>query len=372
MYSVSDVNFYIYSFILIWSDFKPLFLGSLSLLDDHDLWVNRRVIEDVLNAYDPEKMADDIYSFRDFLSRACDYTLSHQERMAYVIDFVRERDITSQSNITLPVMCCAAFDYFGGFDGKADYVFPVLASAVLGEVENGLTYHNNSHFRKVLFHVIRLIAAHNHIFENSNLVLDEQKIALLLACACAHDLGHSAQGNFENRKYVFAAQERRSFGYVKPFLLDLGFTSSMCDDVYMMIVTTDVTPFGDPLSPANQLRSAYEYHFGTSEYDDNIQLRSELRDLQENSKLCLLSMLLHEADLMNSSGVDYDITIEESRKISQEIGKSITRPEDTYLFLKVICHERMITDAAQLIAGENIRRIISRICEDIQRGIQSY
>lgn len=357
---------------MIWSDFKILFLKSLSLLDDHALWVDRQEIESVLNSYVPEKMVDDVRSFKKFLESACDFSLLHQERMSYVIDFLEECRVTKKDGVTLPVMCLAAFDYFGGFEGKNELVFPVLAAAVLGEVNNDLPYHNNCHYRKVLLHTIRLIAAHNHIFKEANLGLDQQKITLLLAGACAHDLGHSAQGNFDNRKYVFASQELRSFRYVKPFLLDMGFTSSMCDDLSLMIVTTDVTPFGDPLSPSNQLRAAYEYHFGTSEYDDNLQLRAELKVLEENSKLCLLSMLLHEADLMNSAGVDYNITIDESRKISQEIGKVITSPEDTYLFLKVICHEKMITDAAQFIAGDNLRNIISRVCDDINQGVKTY
>ena len=42
-----------------------------------------------------------------------------------------------------------------------------------------------------------------------------------------------------------------------------------------------VTPFGDPISPASQVRRAYEYHYGISEEEDELMLSDNLKAILE-------------------------------------------------------------------------------------------
>ena len=57
-------------------------------------------------------------------------------------------------------------------------------AALIGEVPNDLQYHGNEHYRKVLFHAIRLMATHNQLFEGDARELNAQQIAVLLTGAC--------------------------------------------------------------------------------------------------------------------------------------------------------------------------------------------
>jgi len=140
-------------------------------------------------------------------------------------------------------------------------------------------------------------------------------------------------------------------------------------------MTTDISPLGDPISPVNQLRKAYEYHFGMEEEkvdEEEAILSEELSALMENSHLCLLSVMLQEADIMNSAGVDYDIARYESIAVSEEIGLSQSLPEDTLLFLETICNGKMLSDAGRFLCEKNLETIIGRVLEDYRSGNKPY
>lgn len=357
--------------ILVWQSFKEIFLQQLVSAEIGFLWTDKENLLGVLSRIS-ENIEDDTRIARDSLAFVFAEDLDVNANTQKTLEFLHTHLAEQGAGLSLAAMCLAAFELFGGFEDKKNLVHPVLAAAVFGEVPNNLAYHNNCHFKKVLLHTIRLIAAHNRMFKGMNNVFKEEHISQLLAVACVHDIGHEAKGNFVDRKYVFAAQEQKSFGYIKPFFLLMGYTPEQCEDVRIMFMTTDVTPFGDISSPANQLRVAYEMHFGTSDYDDNITLCEPLRILEENSNLCLMCMMLHEADIMNSAGVDYDTTVAESIRVSREMNKTSASPEDTYLFFKMICHESMTTDAAQYLASENLKQISARVNDDIRNGILSY
>lgn len=358
-------------FILVWQSFKDLFLKQLDSAKIDFLWTDKEEIRGVVSRVS-STIEQETQIAKQALAYAFDGGSDVPVHTQKTLEFIEEYLQDSRQLLSLPAMCLAAFDLFGGFEGKHNLTHPVLAAAVFGEIHNDLDYHNNAHYKKVLLHTIRLIAAHNRMFSGRGAALKPEQISQMLATACAHDIGHEAKGNFVDRKYVFASQEQKSYGYVSPFLSFMGYTSGQCEEVRIMFLTTDVTPFGDISSPSNQLRMAYEMHFGTSDYDDNMTLCEPLRILEEDSRLCLMCMLLHEADILNSAGLDYKTTIGESIRISREIGKTSATPEDTYMFLKMICHDRMNTDAAQFLASENMQKISTRVHEDIKNGVNFY
>ena len=271
--------------------------------------------------------------------------------------------------VSMAAVLAVAMD---NFDFDTTYIKPLCMAAVLADVPNDQPYHNNLHFRKVVLHAVRMIAAHNMIFAGEKNRLDAQKAALLMISAAIHDLGHKGESNIIERKYHMARIEIFSFALSCPWLKAAGLPDDMLDDIRIMLIATDASPFGDPVSPTNQVRRAFEYHYGSAEEDMPLDLSGDLQILETRSGLCLLCMMLHEADIMNSAGVSYDTTREESISISREIGRTQALPEDTLLFLEKICAGRMLSDAARHLGNYNLQTILQRVAADYEGGNVSY
>jgi len=191
-----------------------------------------------------------------------------------------------------------------------------------------------------------------------------------LTAAPVHDLGHNGKNNYIDGVYEFARLEQQSFGFALPILKVVGASEGFLTDVKVMLMTTDVLPFGDPVSPANQMAAAFDYHFGMSE-DSLPELSPELAMLKERQDLVMLSMLLHAADLMNSMGLSYEITKRESSAINKEVGKESTTPEDIWLFLNKICQNVLMMDAVQALAERPIQEIYQKVRDDVSASITS-
>ena len=274
---------------------------------------------------------------------------------------------------SLGAILAAGLDILG-FDVSEDrdLILPVMMAAVLGEITNNLVYHNNMHFRKVALHTIRMIKAHNMLNRDTCLCMDKNKIVCMLSAAAIHDLDHNGRGNIVDRKYYVGLTEKRSFDLAQPYLKQAGLSDISLQDIRTMLISTDVSPFGDPISPSYQVRAAYEYHFGTDEGSDDLELCDDLAQLENRAGLCLMCLMLHEADIMNSAGVSYKITKIESVAISKEIGRQSATPEDTLLFLEKICGGHMLSDASRYLAGENFQSIRKDTIDDYKDGNKGY
>lgn len=301
-------------------------------------------------------------------SKEFDLVVSTRETKALIRDWSEEKGLLSAT-----AMLCVALEQFG-IDAQSSFGKAILAAGVLAEVKNDLPYHNNLHFRKVLLHVIRMIMVHNNdIFKGTTHQLSQKDITKLIVGACIHDIGHEGKGNFISHKYHFAMTEQRSFFYAYPYLRASGLDDEILSDIKVMLMTTDVSPVGDPLSPVNQLRAIYEDHFGMDEERESEDAVSEeLLVLVNDHHLCFLCVMLQEADIMNSAGVSYDVTRLESIAISQEMGLLHALPEDTMLFLETICRGRLLSDAARFLAEENLEQISRRVLKDFRNGNKSY
>lgn len=260
-----------------------------------------------------------------------------------------------------------------GFNDEEHYDLnvAVFVAAALADVPNGLAYHNNLHFKKVVFHVARMIAAHNYIFENGLGSFDKSQIAQLLIAACIHDLGHDGTGNIVDRKYVMAATELKSFGYAETYLTESGLEQDVIDRIKIMLICTDASPFGDPVSPSRQLRRVYAYHFGDEEAVGDLELCDELSILKERERLAVMCMVLHEADLLNSAGVDYELTLEESIAVSCEM-KTDATPESTLLFFEKTCMNDLFTDCGRYLGQKNFDSIRVQVIDDYNKGNKAY
>ena len=348
-----------------------------------------RAEEHIRNVVPDSSWASQSEIFDSFESATTDFQRKCeqcQDELAFIfsnMDDVSYQSVSTQALLnkwekapqlcSAPAMVIVAFERMGITYSEDNYPFmAALVAAFLAEVPNELDYHNNMHFRKVLLHTIRMIVAHNRIFAETQNFLDDSAISKLIIAACIHDLGHQAKGNIIDREYHMALTEKRSFRLALPFLESVGLSRQEIDDISVMVMATDASPIGDPVSPSNQLRRAYEYHFGSKEAVDALELSDEFKVFEQNSDLCLLAMILHEADIMNSAAVSYEITVQESIALSRELNRTNALPEDTLLFLEKICSGQMLSDSARFLGSDNLRDIMAQVLKDFENGNTSY
>ncbi len=270
---------------------------------------------------------------------------------------------------SLMAMCVCAFEHFD-LNVPKRFRQAVFMAALLGEVENTNPYHNNLHFKKVLLQTVRMIAAHNEIFKETSQELADGSIALLLLTACIHDLGHDGKGNVVQGSFFQGRLEGRSFEFAKPYFEACGMDhSQFLDDVRTMLLGTDTTPMGEPSSPVNQMKAAYRYHYmGEKNKVYTLNLDLELQALEGDKRLALLSLILHEADIATSAGLDYRITKFETKSLMQEAGREEAYPEQVLDFLNHVCNRAFLSHAGQRLYAANMARIYVLAEDDVRGG----
>lgn len=246
----------------------------------------------------------------------------------------------------------------------------LLSAAFLGSFANENAYHNHMHYKKVVLQAMRLVCAHNNLFDdNPHYSLTQSDIALLLIAACVHDLGHDGKGNTVHGVYAPSRLEAQSINLFMPVLAALDYTEES-DEAYAiqaMILGTDVTPINDPANPSNQMKAAYRYHFlGGKDKSLTLNLSPDLQPLEQHRKVALLALLLHEADLGTSAGITYDITMQETIAVGQEVGGRAMHPADIVVFLTDICQRRFLSDAGQKLYSANLARIYARAQQEAE------
>ncbi|MGB4106975.1 MAG: hypothetical protein WBK55_04180 [Alphaproteobacteria bacterium] len=260
-----------------------------------------------------------------------------------------------------------------GINLPQEILHAVLAGSVLGEVENNLPYHNNLHYKKVLLQMMRLIAMHNSIYEGTDQALDGSTIGMLILGACIHDLGHDGKGNTIKGLFEQGRLERRAFDLARPYLEVCRMGESDLDNLKVMLLCTDVTPLGDPANPLNQMKAAYRYHFlGHKKKMGPLNLDPELEALETNPHLAMMCMILHEADMGTSAGLDYTLTTYETSTYKREMGEARAYPQDVVDFLNDICQRQMLSDAGQRLFAANMARIFALAEKEISDGNHAF
>ncbi len=249
----------------------------------------------------------------------------------------------------------------------------VLAGSVLGEVENNLPYHNNLHYKKVLLQMMRMIAMHNSIYEGTDQAFDGHAIGMFILAACIHDLGHDGKGNTIKGLFEQGRLERRAFDLAHPYLELCRMSEADLDHLKVMLLCTDVTPLGDPANPMNQTKAAYRYHFlGHKKKMGQLNLDPELEALEKNPALTQMCMVLHEADIGTSAGLDYTLTTYETSAYKREMGEEQAFPQDVVDFLNDVCQRQMLSDAGQRLFAANMARIFALAEKEIADGNHAF
>lgn len=270
---------------------------------------------------------------------------------------------------SLTAMCVFALENFG-LNPQEDLVHAILICSILGEVENNLAYHNNMHYRKVLFNLLRLLAIHNDIYKDTARSFDASQIGLLMMGACAHDVGHDGMGNTVKGVFTPGRLEKLSYDLTLPYLTAVGFTDEkLLADFRVMILCTEVTPLDDLGNPMNQMKAAYRFHYlGDKTKTHTLNLDPDLVALELDQNLTMMCLILHEADIATSAGITYDVTKFETSLYMREIGTKQARPQHVLDFLDQICKRQFLSDAGQRLYAGNLARIYARAEQEVEEG----
>jgi hypothetical protein len=260
-----------------------------------------------------------------------------------------------------------------GFEGEDEIlVQTLLAASVLGEIPHTLSYHNTAHFRKVLYHAIRLIVTDRTLSGPAQPGLSKEQAVLLMIAACIHDLGHDGSSNIASGQYEPGRLEQRSCALAEPYLTAAGMSEGALSYLRTMVLCTDASRPDNPSCPLSQLKAAYHHHFsdfsGKSEHSAG-QVFAFLRNRKD---LTLLAMYLHEADIMSSAGVSYERTQCETIQFKQERGEGAARPSDVLEFFDTICRGGFLTRAGKALAQRPYESIRAAVELDFESGNAVY
>jgi hypothetical protein len=272
----------------------------------------------------------------------------------------------------LPALIAVAVEDFG-LSLESAPVRAAFMAALLAEIPNDLQYHGNEHYRKVLFHTIRLIAAHNQFFSGTTAALGHDRVALLLAAACVHDMGHAGGDNLRDGVYTPGFMEQRALDIVRPYFEALDLSADDRGEIETMVFCTDITFFAGDNSPCVRMKKLYKYYFWDEDVGDaSLLMMGRLRRYEDNPGLVRMAMILHEADIGTSAGLSYEQTIKETVNIIEERGAKTAGPGIVLAFLREQLGETMYTEAAKQVFGPAMRDIIARAEADVAAGRKTF
>ncbi|HEY0901956.1 MAG TPA: hypothetical protein VGD95_07520 [Micavibrio sp.] len=272
---------------------------------------------------------------------------------------------------TLTAMIAQAVQHFN-LDPDDKAVRAAFIGAVLGEIPNDLEYHGNDHYRKVLFHTIRLLSLHNQQAAPDDR-LDDEQIALTLAAACIHDLGHPGGDNAKEGVYAPGLMEQKSFDQARPYLEAAGLNPEQIGQMETLVFCTDITFFAGDNSPCVRMKKIYKHYFWDDQSEDvSMMMMGKLRRYEGNPKLALMAMLLHEADIGTSAGLSYERTITETVSFLRERNITLAGPKTVLAFLRDQLGETMFTNAGKQLFGQAMAQVIEQAEQDILAGKERF
>ena len=250
-----------------------------------------------------------------------------------------------------------------------------LMAAVLAEVPNDLLYHGNAHYRKVMFHTIRLLATQiDGNFPYQPLLYSEDLMRLLVAAAI-HDLGHEGGDNLRNGIYMPGYMEQKSYDHARGYFEALSLDPDFARDVEALVFCTDITFIAGDNSPCVRMKKIYRHFFlgglGDGGEIENM-LIGKLRRFEDNPRLSIMAMLLHEADIATSAGMTYETSKIETVKIMGECNLDIAGPGAFLKFMKEQLGGSMVTPAAQQLFGAQMEEIMRQASADLASGVEKF
>ena len=274
----------------------------------------------------------------------------------------------------LPVFLARAIDYFQ-LPREGPEVRAAMMAGVLAEIPNDLLYHGNEHYRKVMFHTIRLLATQRQNDFAGQPDLRDRDLMQMLVAATIHDLGHEGGDNLRDGIYTPGYMEQKAFDMMRPYFEGLDLDRDFWGDIETIVFCTDITFMAGHNSPCVRMKKIYRHYFVhdlPEEEDVEAMILGKLRRFEDNPRLSLLAMLLHEADIATSSGLSYEQSRIETINIMRERGLDIAGPAILLRFLTEQLHGRMMTPAAQALFGAEMAVIMQQAEADLLSGTERF
>jgi hypothetical protein len=262
---------------------------------------------------------------------------------------------------------------FWGFPEEGRFTKAAVMSAVLAEVPNNMQYHGNEHYRKVLFHVIRMIRTHNLLYADDELELSFEEVAILLIAGTVHDLGHEGGDNMRDGIFTPGNMEQKAIDIGQPYFESVGLMTGEQGILETLIFCTDITFNAGDNSPCVRMRKIYNYYF-IDQSDDSIlnYMMGKLRRFDEAPKMALIAMMLHEADIGTSAGLTYRQSIKETIDIMEERCVDTAGPGLFLAFLKEQLEGEMKTECGKAIFGPGMKVIMEEAIDDFNAGRKTF
>lgn len=273
----------------------------------------------------------------------------------------------------LPVMLAHAAEHFG-LPEDSPVMRGAMMAAILAEVPNSLQYHGNEHYRKVMFHTIRLLVTHQSSDFPYQPFLNADDLIKMLIAAAIHDLGHEGGDNLREGIYTPGYMEQQAFDIARPYFEALGLERDFWGEIETVIFCTDITFFAGDNSPCVRMKKIYRHFFmgGVEGEDIESMMIGKLRLFEESPKLAVMAMMLHEADIATSAGLTYEQSRSETINIMEERGVQNAGPKTLLRFLTEQLDGRMMTPAAQKLFAGEMAAIMQQAEDDIQAGVETF
>jgi hypothetical protein len=259
-----------------------------------------------------------------------------------------------------------ALDYFG-IDVDSPLYHCALVGGVLADVPHDNPYHNNHHFREVLFVLCLLMANHNNAATDKTKILTKDEITILIIAAAIHDFAHDGRGNMIKGTHIPSRTEKYSLKTAAPFLKNAGITNDVLKQLEIMLICTDVSRSEAGRSPSGMCRDIFLAH----EYDNvsAVNVPEFYQPLIQNRKISFMATLLCEADIAVSTGLTYDYAQKMTRLVAEE--SEVLQPSANTLhgFMEVICHGGFLTQTSKTLMGDNFQSILLQAEDDKDNNI---
>lgn len=282
-----------------------------------------------------------------------------------------EKEGGGPSLLTLLAMAWDKFSF--PKDGNDPLAKCAVMAAIMGEVPNKLQYHGNEHYRKVLFHTIRMIAVQRGLACAKNRLENDNDARLLMIAAAIHDLGHEGGDNLRDGIYTPGYMEQKAYDMVAPYFEALGMDHDQLKTLQTLIFTTDITFFAGDNSPCVRMRRIYDYFFHDNSNEEVLNyIIGKLRLFDDNPKLALMAMMLHEADIATSAGLSYEQSIKETIDIIEERDMKTAGPRVLLAFLQEQLEGGMKTESARILFSSAMETIMAQARADFQSGRETF
>lgn len=227
-------------------------------------------------------------------------------------------------------------------------------AAIAGETLHDNAYHNTTHFREVVICALRLCHIHNQIADDT---LTPHDIALCIAAAATHDLGHDGKGNTRNGAHIPAYLERRALDIFAPLADLTGLSQDDRDTITAMVLVTDIS---GPISLHKQFKYLTE---GTT-----AGISTDLDLFKNHPRRQLLGCLLSDADLGPSCTTNYSFSRAMTGLLNKENPALANSDQTLIFFLTHIAGGSLMSAAGRHLGNPSLNAILAQAHQNIETG----